>query len=63
MVMLVDINIVQLFDTWPISYVILKHLSIVYWLYLAFKIPTAKTASTKELKIRPLTFAQASLFQ
>ena len=64
MVILVGMGIVQIFDAWPMSYVLLKYASIAYLLFLAYKIATAKQASTSGANSnRPLTFMQASLFQ
>lgn len=64
MVILVGMGILQIFDAWPMSYVLIKYLSIAYLLFLAFKIATAKPASANDSSIsRPFTFVQASLFQ
>ncbi len=64
MVALVGIGIMQLFDAWPLSYQILKVLSVVYLLYLASKIAMSDAAakSTKG-KSKPFTFTQAAMFQ
>lgn len=64
MVILVGVGIIQLFDIWPLSYVILKYVSTLYLLYLAYKIAT--TSETKETTAKahqPMTFFQAALFQ
>jgi len=64
MIILVGLGLMQLFDSFPVSYDILKVLSIIYLLYLAFKI--ARSGSLTEQgneKIKPLTFIQAALFQ
>ena len=54
----------QLFDAWPLSYQILKVLSVIYLLYLASKIAMSDAAakSTKG-KSKPFTFIQAAMFQ
>ena len=64
MVALVGIGIMQLFDAWPLSYQILKVLSVIYLLYLAGKIAMSDAAakSTKG-KSKPFTFIQAAMFQ
>ena len=64
MIVLVGIGVVQLFELYPMSYQILKVVSIVYLLYLAFNIATAK-AQHQSVKgnVKPLTFVQAALFQ
>jgi threonine/homoserine/homoserine lactone efflux protein len=67
MVVLVGIGLVGLFDTYPVSYEVLKVVSVIYLLYLAWKIATAAaphdgTAAGEESG-RPLSFIQAVLFQ
>jgi len=64
MIILVGLGLMQLFDSFPMSYEILKVLSIIYLLYLALKI--ARSGSITEQnneKLKPLTFIQAALFQ
>jgi len=64
MVLLVGIGLMQVFDLFPVSYQVLKVVSVVYLIYLAWKIATA--APPKDAKIaegRPFTFVQAALFQ
>jgi threonine/homoserine/homoserine lactone efflux protein len=63
MVLLVGLGVMQLFDLWPPSYLILKVLSVAYLLYLAWKI--ANAAPPKEAKAdgNPLTFLQSAAFQ
>jgi len=64
MVIMVGIGVLQAFDAWPMSYLLLKYLSIAYLLFLAYKIATAQPASAKgSHNSRPLSFVQASLFQ
>ena len=64
MVALVGIGIMQLFDAWPISYQILKVLSVVYLLYLASKIAMSDAAEkSAKGKSKPFTFTQAAMFQ
>lgn len=64
MVALVGLGIMQLFDIFPISYQILKVLSIVYLLYLAGKIAMSSSSiETRNSNAKPFTFVQAAMFQ
>lgn len=64
MVLLVGIGLVKVFDALPISYQILKVVSVVYLLYLAWKIGTAAPSpGNAEAGGSPFTFVQAALFQ
>lgn len=64
MVFLVGIGLAQLFTAYPVSHTILKTFSIVYLLYLAWKIATATLSQTAASgSARPFTFIQAALFQ
>ncbi len=64
MLVMVGLGLLQVFDAFPLSYDLLKGVSIVYLLYLAWKIahttpPTVNTPSTAT----PLSFLQAASFQ
>lgn len=64
MVALVGLGIMQLFDIFPISYQILKVLSVVYLLYLAAKIAMSDSSiETSNSNAKPFTFVQAAMFQ
>lgn len=64
MMILVGIGITQIFEAFPISYQILKVLSVLYMLYLALKIATSNASlDGKKAKSTPMTFIQAVLFQ
>ena len=64
MVLLVGVGLVQVFDAFPVSYQILKVISVVYLLYLAWKIGTAEPPEKDpEAGGTPFTFIQAALFQ
>jgi threonine/homoserine/homoserine lactone efflux protein len=71
MVILVGIGLMGLFNAYPVSYLVLKVVSVVYLLYLAWKIATAAPlndepgtdAPDQDGKSKPLTFIQAALFQ
>ncbi len=67
MVVLVGIGLMQVFDRFPISYLILKTGSIGYLVYLSWKIATASPLNGADKNVdgdsRPFTFLQAALFQ
>ena len=64
MLLLVGVGLVQLFNLYPVSYDILKVISVVYLLFLAYKIATSVSLSDKSKKeSKPFTFIQASAFQ
>ncbi|MFY8300031.1 LysE family translocator [Pseudoalteromonas sp. SS15] len=65
MIELVGLGVMQLFNAFPVTYDILKVVSIVYLLYLAFKIATATPSDGKDIseKGKPFSFIQAALFQ
>lgn len=62
MVILVGTGLVQVFRLYPVSYEVLRWLSIAYLSYLAWKIATSKS-SLAQARGRPLTWLQAALFQ
>ena len=64
MVLLVGVGLVQVFNAVPVSYQVLKVVSVVYLLYLAWKIGTAApVAGQIDAAGTPFTFVQAALFQ
>lgn len=64
MVVLVGLGIVQLFDLYPLSYQVLKVLSVAYLLYLAYKIAiSGSDIENRTSRVKPMTFVQAVLFQ
>lgn len=63
MVLLIGVGLVQVFDAFPVSYQILKVVSVVYLVYLAWKISTAAAIEGAAVTGRPFTFVQAVLFQ
>ena len=64
MLLLVGLGIMQIFQRFPVSYDILKVLSITYLLYLAFKIATSNTTlEHNATKTKPFSFIQAAMFQ
>ncbi|QJF52761.1 LysE family translocator [Roseobacter ponti] len=63
MIMAVGAGLVQIFDAWPLSYQILRVLSVVYMTWLALKIARAAPARAADAEGRPMTFLQAAAFQ
>ena len=63
MVVLVGVGVMQVFDLWPPSYVILKVLSVGYLLFLAWKIAHAAPPEEARAGGTPLTFLQSAAFQ
>ena len=63
MVLMVGVGLVQVFDAFPISYTVLKVVSVVYLLWLAWKIANAGPAEASSDTGTPMTFVQAAAFQ
>jgi len=63
MVIVVGMGLAEIFDRFPISHLILKGASVVYLLYLAWRIATAAPPSTGAPAGEPFSFLQAALFQ
>ena len=64
MVFLVGIGLMQLFDVYPMSRDILRVFSVIYMVYLAYKISTAAPPEHQtNTESKPFTFMQAVLFQ
>lgn len=64
MVLLVGAGIMNLFDRFPITYTVLKVLSIAYLIYLSYKVATAQPPTSRQgERGKPMTFIQAVLFQ
>ena len=64
MALLVGMGLAQLFQVFPVSYTVLKVVSVLYLLFLAWKIATAATpGSNTSASGQPFTFVQAALFQ
>ena len=62
MILAVGAGLIGLFDAFPVSYTVLKVVSVVYMLWLAWKIATAAAPGEAEGGT-PLTFFQAAAFQ
>lgn len=64
MVLLVGVGVMQIFTLFPVTYIILKVISIAYLLYLAYRIAGSASLTSKQSdSAKPLTFIQAALFQ
>lgn len=66
MVLLVGLGLARIFDLFPVSYQILKLVSVVYLIYLAWKIATSAPSPIDPEagnRSRPISFLQAALFQ
>lgn len=63
MIVPVGLGVMQVFDLWPVTHVALKVLSVLYMLWLAWKIAHANAPAEATTEGRPLTFLQAAAFQ
>ena len=63
LMLLTGMGLVQIFDLYPISYTVLKIASVVYMIYLAWKIANAAPIEKRSAEGRPMTFLQAAAFQ
>ncbi len=63
MILLVGAGLVQIFEQYPVSHTILKTASVLYLLYLAWKIASAAPIKDGASKGNPMTFLQAAAFQ
>ena len=64
MVCLVGAGLIQIFDIYPITYQVLKVFSVIYLVYLAYKIATSKPIEDQKINnTKPFSFLQAAMFQ
>ncbi len=63
MVLVVGAGLAQVFNAYPVSYTVLKVVSILYLTYLAWKIATAAPIKRGDAVGTPMTFLQAAAFQ
>ena len=63
MVAMVGIVLLQIFVTYPVLNAVLKVVSSVYMLWLAWKIANAVPPEAKKVEGKPFTFLQAAAFQ
>jgi threonine/homoserine/homoserine lactone efflux protein len=63
MISVIGVGAIRLFEIWPPIYNVLKVVSVVYMLWLAWKIAHAAPPEEKAATQKPFTFLQAGLFQ
>ena len=63
LLMAIGFGLKSVFETVPVTQLILKVLGGLYLIYLAYRIATAGPVETQETGARPMTFIEASLFQ
>jgi threonine/homoserine/homoserine lactone efflux protein len=63
MILAVGAGLIQLFDAYPVSHTVLKVMSVLYMLWLAWKTATAADIREGDRQGRPMTFLQAAAFQ
>jgi threonine/homoserine/homoserine lactone efflux protein len=63
MAFLVGVGLAGLFQTYPVAQTALKVISVVYMLWLAWKIAHAAAPKDREVGVSPMTFLQAAAFQ
>lgn len=63
MLLLVGLGLAKVFIALPLVHVAIKYISIVYLLYLAYRIATATSLKDAQSMRKPLTFLQAAAFQ
>ncbi|EEB86175.1 LysE family translocator [Roseobacter sp. GAI101] len=63
MLLLVGLGLIRVFDAYPVIYTVLKVLSVLYLLFLAYKIATAAPVVTSKSAGNPMSFLQAAGFQ
>lgn len=63
MMILVGLGLIEVFDRFPVTYTVLKVCSVVYLLYLAWKIANAAPAQKQAAGAKPFGFFQAAAFQ
>jgi threonine/homoserine/homoserine lactone efflux protein len=63
MVLLVGLGLAQVFAAFPVAHDVLKVSCAAYLIYLAWKIATAPPPKPGAAQGKPMTFAQAALFQ
>lgn len=63
LLLLTGAGLVQVFDRFPVTYTILKVISVAYLIFLAWKIANAAPVEKQADAGRPMTFLQAAAFQ
>jgi len=63
LLLLVGLGLIKVFDAFPVIYTVLKVVSLIYLLFLAYKIATAAPVATATATGNPMSFLQAAGFQ
>lgn len=63
LMLLTGLGLAQIFDIYPVSHTILKVVSVIYMVWLAWKIANAAPVQKRAATGRPMTFLQAAAFQ
>ncbi|MGH1356308.1 MAG: LysE family translocator [Thalassovita sp.] len=63
MIVIVGMGLMQMFDRYPLAHQILTYVSVIYLLWLAWKIATSEMPDMTTRTKTPMTFLQAALFQ
>ncbi|MBY6113032.1 LysE family translocator [Mameliella alba] len=63
MILPVGLGVMQLFEAWPSAFTVLKAVSVLYLLWLAWKIANQSAPGEARADARPLSFVQAAAFQ
>lgn len=63
MVTVLGLGLAQVFDRWPAAHDILRAASVVYMLYLAWRLANAAPVAEARAGGKPLTFVEAAAFQ
>jgi threonine/homoserine/homoserine lactone efflux protein len=63
MLLIVGLGLAKVFIAVPAVHLVFKYISIVYLLYLAWRIATAAAIGAEQGTARPMTFMQAAAFQ
>jgi threonine/homoserine/homoserine lactone efflux protein len=63
MIVIVGLGLFGLFHAWPTSFTVLKVVSVVYTLWLAWKVARASAPGTESANGKPMSFVQAAAFQ
>ena len=63
MILPVGLGVMKVFELWPLTYTLLMGLSVLYLLWLAWKIANAGAPKEARAGAEPLTFLQAAAFQ
>jgi threonine/homoserine/homoserine lactone efflux protein len=63
MVIIIGLGLGVVFDSYPIIFIILKYIGILYLFWMAYKIANNKSTLNTNDKFKPFTFIQSAIFQ